>query len=565
MTIASMRCSPIHRTAAHVSIPTRSCAVASSNSTKRTLPLAARSIHSSSSAHHTTSRRRPQLSLALQTRSQRIRCFESGPSAFPSKGPTARYDELVKDKVLKSDDHQRSIIAMLQSLHDELKSYSHKTPDKPLGPPVEAHKGFFARLFGGGKSSSTDQDENHHASPTMPTDVPKGLYLFGDVGTGKSMLMDLFYDTLPPNITHKRRIHFHQFMIDAHKRMHAFKKLTHRPSGIVVGASSAVMSGLAHTVASVAPSVGDSAKDRLAAAHSSLEEVDPIPHVALEFAKEATVLCFDEFQVTDIADAMILRRLLEHMLAHGVVCVMTSNRHPNDLYKNGIQRRSFIPCIELLKTQLVVKDLNSGTDYRKIPRALSKVYFSPMDHNNLMEFEKLFHAFTDGNPKDPIVENRTLTIWGRKIKVPQSTSKVARFTFQELCGTPRSAADYIEITRNFGTLFIDAIPKMGLDQRETARRFITFIDAAYESKTKLFLTSEVPILEVFLSDEEVGKKGAAATSDAMREAMDALGLNMDLKSSPIFSGQEELFAFARVISRLTEMQSQAYAEMARSQ
>lgn len=369
--------------------------------------------------------------------------------------------------------------------------------------------------------------------------------------------MDLFFDTLPENIKHKRRIHFHQFMIDAHKRMHAFKALTHKPSGIVVGASSKIMGGGSFAINN---SGSTSSKDRSASGSSDQDEVDPIPPVAMEFAQEATVLCFDEFQVTDIADAMILRRLLEHMMAHGVVMVMTSNRHPNELYKNGIQRSSFIPCIELLKSQLIVKDLNSGTDYRKVPKALSKVYYSPLDEKNLREFEKLFEAFTS-DPHQPAIENRELTVWGRKLKVPLSTPKVARFDFKELCGTPRSAADYIEICRNFPTLFIDNVPRLGLDQREMARRFITFIDAAYESKTKLFASSEVPILQIFGAGDAGNKQ--AHTSDAMREAMDALGMTMDqLGGNPIFSGEEELFAFARVISRLTEMGTTQYAELA---
>lgn len=381
-----------------------------------------------------------------------------------------------------------------------------RDPDMSSGscPPLQPRHQF-ARLFGrGGDQSHAKRSEDETLE--IPEHVPKGLYLFGDVGTGKSMLMDLFYEQLPDNITHKRRIHFHQFMIDAHKRMHTFKALTHRPSGIVVGASSAIMSGL-------------SAAGSEAASKASGDEVDPIPHVAMEFAQEATVLCFDEFQVTDIADAMILRRLLHHMIAHGVVLVTTSNRHPNDLYKNGIQRSSFIPCIELLKSRTTVKDLNSGTDYRKVPRSLSKVYYSSVEESSMREFEKLFEAFTS-DPSDPVIDDRTLLVWGRKVKVPSSTAKVARFTFHELCGTPRSAADYIEICRTFPTIFIHDIPNMGLDQREVARRFITFIDAAYESKQKIFLSSEVPILQIFGAGDK-GHKGAE-TSDAMREAMDAL-------------------------------------------
>lgn len=438
--------------------------------------------------------------------------------------------------MLRDDTHQRGIIKVLQSLHDQLKSY--KQPDVPDPEEhLQAPKGFLSWLPFGNRSSATE-------IPPISEDIPKGLYLYGDVGTGKSMLMDLFYDTLPANITAKRRIHFHQFMIEAHKRAHFYKSKTHKPSGIVMMMSSAASSSASSSSSGGAASAG--------------EESDAIEAVAREMARNHSVLCFDEFQVTDIADAMILRGLLERMLAYGVVMVMTSNRHPDELYKNGIQRQSFLPCIELLKSQFRVTDLNSGTDYRKVPRALSKVYFSPLDDANTREFDKLFDAVTS-DPADPVITDRPLKIWGRTLKVPHSTQRVARFTFDELCGRPRSAADYIEICNNFTTIFVDNIPRMGLNQRDLARRFITFIDAAYESKTKLLASSEVPILQIFAGDAGKNKP----TADQMRALMDDLGLTMDdIGGSPIFTGDEELFAFARVISRLTEMGSRQYAEMA---
>ncbi|KAF8306456.1 AFG1-like ATPase [Clavulina sp. PMI_390] len=416
------------------------------------------------------------------------------PKQEPS--PTSRYHELVERSILRDDAHQRTIIKILQDLHDKLDGYKR--------PPLSAvasqpNSSVFGRFFGGSKGEPLD----------INLDAPKGLYLYGDVGTGKSMLMDLFYDTLPSSIKKKRRVHFHAFMIEIHKALHK-------------------------------------------QAERGVPVEDAISPVATELAKEVEVLCFDEFQVTDIVDAMILRRLLERLIDCGVVMVMTSNRHPDDLYKNGIQRDSFIPAIELLKNRLKVTDLNSGTDYRKLPRTLSKVYYHPINHENEREFDKLFDAVTGGD----IELDRRLTVWGRDLVIPSSGNGAARFTFNELCGNPLSAADYIEITRTFGTIFIDDIPLMNLNSKDKARRFITFIDACYESKTKLFTLSEVPVFEVFSNEKSNGN-----ISDHMRSVMDDLGLSKEIVgASSIFTGEEEIFAFARACSRLVEMGSKQWAE-----
>ncbi|KAH7343416.1 AFG1-like ATPase [Rhizoctonia solani] len=412
--------------------------------------------------------------------------------------PTEKYNELVSTGILRDDPHQRGVVGYLQALHDELRSFN---------PPhhSEAHaspKSLFSRLFSTSASSAA-----------TATASLKGLYLYGDVGTGKSMLMDLFYDTLPSEVRSKRRVHFHAFMVDVHKAIHASK----------------------------AGGAGDK---------------DPIPGVARDLARNAGVLCFDEFQVTDIVDAMILRRLLESLMEAGVVFVMTSNRHPDDLYKNGIQRSSFIPCIELLKERFHVVDLDSPTDYRKIPRALSKVYFDPLTPENHTEMDKLFHALAG----DHIATDRALSIWGRQLRIPESAGRAARFSFLDLCGKPLSAADYIEVTREFETIFVTDVPSMNLGQKDMARRFITFIDACYESKTKLFISSEVPITRIFSGDSE----NDAGISDHQRGIMDDLGLNSEaIGKSAIFTGEEEVFAFARACSRLVQMGTREWAEAAR--
>jgi protein AFG1 len=360
------------------------------------------------------------------------------------------------------------------------------------------------------------------------------------VGCGKTMLMDLFYDTLPQNVRSKTRIHFHNFMQSVHQRLHKMKLQ-----------------------------------------HGS--DVDCVPFVAAEIAEQGNVLCFDEFQCTDVADAMILRRLLESLMSHGVVLVTTSNRHPDDLYKNGIQRDSFVPAIQLLKSRLHVINLNSTTDYRKIPRPPSGVYHAPLDAHAASHAEKWFRFL--GDPDTPEPHQEIQRVWGRDIVVPRVSGRCAWFTFDELIGQPTSAADYLELMRSYDAFVVTEIPGMTFRQRDLARRFITFVDAVYESHAKLVLTTAVPLQELFVSRAEMreamlakrkegkgngkgGQEGVvddddddAAMDDAMSHMMDDLEHNVgQLSKSHLFAGDEEAFAFARALSRLSHMGSKEWVE-----
>lgn len=444
------------------------------------------------------------------------------------------------------------MLSNLNFLHSELLAY---TP--PVIPPTlhgstsGGSSGTIGKLFGGlfgGSSSNEGSLESFKGPSTLPIGCqPNGIYLYGDVGSGKTMLMDMFYTTVPPHLT-KKRIHFHAFMQDVHKR--SFR--LHQEFG---------------------------------------RDYDTAPTIAREIAREANVLCFDEFQVTDVADAMILRRLVENLLSPdlGTVIFMTSNRAPDELYKDGVQRKSFIPTIELIKLKSHVMFLDSPTDYRKIERPSQGTYFSPPDGKSLTDpnihkeavahADRWFEYFSQGKTPE---KNIDLHIWGRPVAIPKCViGVVAQFTFAQLCETPMSAADYLEICRSFECIVITDIPLLSVRQRDVTRRFITFLDAAYESHIKMAVTSARPFEHLFIDEIPVyGQKSKVVLEAEARLKAQQAELKIDistpgndsnsqdsktgdenfLDNEDMFSGEEERFAFARALSRLKQMASKEWHE-----
>jgi cell division protein ZapE len=310
-----------------------------------------------------------------------------------------------------------------------------------------------------------------------PQDM-KGLYIHGAVGRGKTMLMDLFFGYVPAQ--RKKRVHFHDFMADVHGRVHAWRQ---------------------------------SSRDGRA------KGSDPIQPVAEALADEAWVLCFDEFTVTDIADAMILGRLFAALWERGVVIVATSNVDPQDLYKDGLNRALFLPFLAELARRMDVIKLEARTDYRLEKLSGAPVYHWPADATAKAALDEAWRRLTGG----AAAKAATLLVRTRKVEVPAAAPGVARFAFPELCERPLGASDYLMVAREFHTVILDGVPAMGFANRNEAKRFIILIDVLYEHHVKMVISAAAPPQKLYAAEQG-----------------------------------SEAFEFDRTASRLIEMQSEAY-------
>jgi cell division protein ZapE len=306
----------------------------------------------------------------------------------------------------------------------------------------------------------------------------KGLYIYGEVGRGKTMLMDLFFAASP--VVRKRRVHFHEFMVDVHERIHDWRQRRRR--GEVSGE-------------------------------------DPIAPVAAALAEQAWLLCFDEFHVTDIADAMILGRLFRRLFENGVVVVATSNVAPDELYRDGLNRSLFLPFIALIEERMEVMRLAARADFRLEKLVDVPVWHVPADMAAQGALDAAWRSLTAGHPAAP----RELLVKGRAVRVPRAAMGVARFSFADLCAQPLGPEDYLRIAHEFHTIVLDRIPVMNYAQRNEAKRFIALIDTLYDHAVKLVASAE-------------------AAPAALYQASDGF----------------EAHEFKRTASRLVEMGSRSY-------
>lgn len=369
-----------------------------------------------------------------------------------SDGPLFEFRRLKAAGILHEDSMQELAVEKLQSLYHAVKGYH----------PNTGKDGWKARL---GLARRREQP-------------PQGLYMYGGVGRGKSMLMDLFYESA--DVEQKRRVHFHEFMIEIHGEIHKWR---------------------------------ETQKER------ATKESDPLPKIAANIANKAWLLCFDEFHVTDIADAMILARLFGALFEHGVVVVATSNWPPDDLYKDGLQRDSFLPFIAAIKQRWDSLHLDSPTDYRLMHLKNLKMYHNPLGSQATAALKKSFEGLSEGLK----AHSEHISVKGRELVFDQCARGVVWTSFKDLCEQPLGAEDYIKIAVHFHTMILDGVPKLSEEKRNEAKRMMTLIDALYEHKVKLIMAADTPPHEIY-------NEGTHA------------------------------FEFERTVSRLMEMQSADYME-----
>lgn len=408
--------------------------------------------------------------------------------------------------------------------------------------------------------------------PIVPT-APKGLYIYGNVGSGKTMLMDMFYNATKGIVTHRRRFHFHEAMLEINERMHKVWKNQVKEKSMQSSIANWIMNLPFDT----------KVKEWVASEESYKEEMQMkniLPAVADKFLvdqrvdqKGANILCFDEIQTIDVFAIVALSGIISRLLSTGTVLVATSNRAPSDLNQDGMQWEIFLKFLEKLEDHCETVLIGSETDYRRLisQRSINRVtYFYPLNSIATKKFDDMWDEIIQNYGQQ--VKSETISVmFGRTLEVPESCNGVAKFTFEYLCGRPVGAADYIAVAKNYHTVFISDIPMMSMRIRDKARRFIILIDELYNHHCCLYCSAASSIDELFQGTEEgtlfdlesfqfeTETEGSKLRRDVLAEG------NIGSGGAPagiisMLSGKEEMFAFRRAVSRLIEMQTPFYQE-----
>ncbi|KAH8616921.1 putative AFG1 like ATPase [Trypanosoma vivax] len=449
--------------------------------------------------------------------------------------PSSAYEHLVATGCVRRDEHQAAALPVFDRLYEDLENFLKSSArSQPrhveLRPPnrLGVVPSFFRLREQQDKlrQALAEIDGSAGAAAYHPLSHVKGLYVYGGVGCGKTMLMDLLYDNVSSELG-KRRVHFHHFILDVLATLHSINYQTNdsRPG------------------------------QQPQALRTPDASTDPFDEVAQRMIGSVELLCFDEVAVSDVAHAMILRRLFHAFYKSGLVVIFTSNRPPDELYLGGLNREAFLPFIDLVKRQCVVYDMRSETDHR-LSGSDAETYISPITDANTKKFNKMFLQICKGMP----TAERVLRVFGRDVRVEAACGGACRFHFSQICGDAMSAADYAVIARTFHTVFIEGVPRFSYHSSDIKHRFLLLVDELYEYRCKLVIYAQV---ELSLLQESRGEHDAASAqlaSDPMSfDRGDAQLTEFEREAGGrLVDESDSSFQMKRCLSRLSEMRSLEY-------
>lgn len=543
-----------------------------------------------------------------------LRFYSSSPSPSNNLGLLAHYRSLVEQGKLQHDPYQEKVASELENLLGRLEQYEkdmeeyhaklaqwednresrrrkllmEEAESKQQGAitPIKKSRNIFQRWMsrkpedveeGVGRwvsylNREKKLDSQVGRRPAAPP-APKGLYLYGNVGSGKTMLMDMFYKSSEGIVKHRRRFHFHEAMLEINEHMHKIWKRQMEQKSLQSSISGWVMNLPFDSKVKEWIAAEERYKQEVQMKNILLDVADKFLVNQADRRRGASILCFDEIQTVDVFAIVALSGILSRLLSTGTVLVATSNRAPTDLNQDGMQKEIFQRLLKNLEKHCETVLIGSEVDYRRLiaQRSIDQVHcIWPLNSNTKREFEDIWNKISK-QAGGSIISHTIPVMFGRTLEVPESCNGVGRFTFEYLCGRPLGAADYIAVAKNYHTVFISDIPIMSMRIRDKARRFITLIDELYNHHCCLYCSAETSVEDLFQGTEEgtlfdlesfqfeTEIEGTKLRRDVLAEGNVSSG-GAPSGITSMLSGQEEMFAFRRAVSRLIEMQTPLYLE-----